>query len=89
MPFLYNGCSLNQKDFVPMYRWHLADPIACRRECRIAIQQIAWKKKLSETRDDRSCATLWYEPVPSAPLPAMPDVKARTADIWGEAAPKE
>jgi hypothetical protein len=24
----------------------------------------------------------WYEPIPSAPLPAVPDVNARTKDIW-------
>ncbi len=88
-PFPYNGCSLNQKNFVSMYRWHLADPIAWQRECRITIQQIAWKNGLAETQDDWSCATFWYEPVPSAALPPMPDVKARTADIWSDAAPKK
>lgn len=81
-PFLYNGCSLNEKPFVSMYRWHLADPIAWKKECRITIQQIAYKKMLMETSDDWSCATFWYEPVPSAKLPPLPDVKARTADIW-------
>ena len=50
-PFLYNGCSLDQKDdvtgnvFVSMYRWHLPDPIAWQREARITIQQIAWKRR--------------------------------------------
>lgn len=83
-PFLYNGCSLNQKAFVSMYRWHLADPIAWQKECRITIQQIAYKKGLEETQDDWSCATFWYEPVPSASIPKMPDVKARTADIWND-----
>ena len=54
-PFLYNGCTLNQKDFVSMYRWHLADPIAWQRQCRITIQQIAYTKKgLVETQDDWS-----------------------------------
>lgn len=87
-PFLYNGCSLDQKDetsghvFVSMYRWHLPDPIAWQREARITIQQISWNNGLAETQDDWSCATFWYEPVPSAPLPALPDVAARTADIW-------
>jgi hypothetical protein len=87
-PFLYNGCSLDQKDeasgnvFVSMYRWHLPDPIVWQREARITIQQIAWKNGLAETRDDWSCATFWYEPVPSAPLPALPDLAARTADVW-------
>jgi len=81
-PYPYNGCSLNDKDFVSMYRWHLPDPILWRKECRITIQQIAWKKGLIETQDDWSSATFWYEPVPSASLPKLPDVKSRTADIW-------
>jgi len=81
-PFFYNGCSLNEKNFVSMYRWHLPDPIAWQKEARITIQQIAWKNGLLETEDDWSCATFWYEPTPSAPLPKMPDTEARTADIW-------
>ena len=81
-PYLYNGCSLVENNFVSMYRWHLPDPILWRKECRITIQQIAWKKGLAETQDDWSCATFWYEPVPSSALPEMPDVQARTADIW-------
>ncbi len=80
--FFYNGCSLNDNNFVSMYRWHLPDPIMWRHQARITIQQISYKKGLNETQDDWSCATFWYEPVPSAPLPEMPDVKARTADLW-------
>ncbi len=81
-PFLYNGCSLNEKNFVTMYRWHLPDPIAWRKSGRITIQQIAYKNGLVETSDDWSCATFWYERVPSAKLPTMPDVQARVADLW-------
>lgn len=89
-PFLYNGCSLNLKHeetgkvFVSMYRWHLPDPIAWQRQARITIQQIAWKQGLAETTDDWSAATFWYEPLPSAPLPKIPDLAARTADIWSD-----
>ncbi len=83
-PFYYHGCSLNQKGFVSMYRWHLPDPIYWEKEVRITIQQIGWKDGLYERRDDWSCATFWYEPIPSAPLPDMPSVSARTADIWRE-----
>ena len=64
-----------------MYRWHLADPIAWQREGRITIQQIAYKNGLAETHDDWSTATFWYEPTPSAALPVLPDVKARTANL--------
>jgi len=84
-PYLYNGCNLDQNNFVSMYRWHLPDPIYWQKEARITIQQIAWQKGLAETQDDWSTATFWYEPVPSAPLPVMPNVEARTADIWQEA----
>jgi len=81
-PYPYNGCSLNQKKFVSMYRWHLPDPIQWQKECRITIQQIAYRGGLAEVQDDWSSATFWYEPTPGEPLPAMPDVKARTADLW-------
>ncbi len=86
-PFMYNGCCLNQKDdtgaiFVTMYRWHILDPIVWLQEARITIQQIGWNKGLRETSDDWSAASFWYEPVPSAPLPKIPDPEARTADNW-------
>ena len=81
-PFFYNGCSLDDNNFVSMYRWHLPDPIMWQQQARITIQQISYKKGLNETVDDWSCATFWYEPIPSAPLPEMPDVAARTADLW-------
>ncbi len=89
-PYLYNGCSLDENNFITMHRWHLPDPIYWEKECRITIQQIGWspdvrKEKgsgLYERQDDWCCATFWYEPVPSAPLPDMPDQSARTTDIW-------
>jgi hypothetical protein len=83
-PFRYHGCSLNQKGFVSMYRWHLPDPIFWKKDVRVTIQQIGWNDGLYERQDDWSCATFWYEPVPSAPLPEMPDQAARAADLWVE-----
>ena len=83
-PYPYNGCNLDENNFVSMYRWHLPDPISWRKECRITIQQIAWKNGLAETQDDWSSATFWYEPVPSAALPEMPDVTLRTVNIWSD-----
>lgn len=81
-PFHYLGCSLDQKGFVSMYRWHLPDPILWREDVRITIQQIGWKDGLYERQDDWSCATFWYEPVPSRALPEFPGIEARTADLW-------
>lgn len=81
--YLYNGCSLNTNGFVSMYRWHLPDPIYWQKDCRVTIQQIGYKGGgLFERVDDWSCATFWYESVPSAALPAMPSVQARMVDTW-------
>lgn len=86
--FLYNGCSLKEKNFISMYRWHLPDPIFWQQEVRITIQQIA-NGPVPEPEDDWSCAAFWYEPIPSAPLPPIPDVKARTTSIWPDPLPIE
>jgi len=93
-PFRYHGASLNRDNFVSMYRWHIPDPIFWRSSARVTIQQIgvnpggaSWDDYLSnlyERQDDWSTATFWYEPVPSAPLPPMPDLEERTKDIWPE-----
>ncbi|MEA3365132.1 MAG: glycoside hydrolase family 172 protein [Candidatus Hydrogenedentes bacterium] len=81
-PFMYHGANLSQGRFHSFYRWHLPDPIYWEKEVRITIQQIAWDKGLAEVQDDWSAATFWYEPVPSASLPEMPDLAARTAELW-------
>lgn len=80
-PYMYNGCSLNEKDYVSMYRWHLPDPIFWEKSCRVTIQQIGWKSGLFERSDDWSCATFFYQPIPSEPLPPMPSVAERIANI--------
>ncbi len=91
-PFMYHGCSLDKNGFISMYRWHLPDPIYWEKECRITIQQIGWSSQkrdetgeaLYERQDDWSSATFWYEPIPSEKLPAFPDLKARTANLYTE-----
>jgi hypothetical protein len=88
-PFLYHGCNLNENGFISMYRWHLLDPIYWKKNCRITIQQIGWSREKSGTKDsglyerqdDWSCATFWYESVPSKPLPEMPSLNERLADL--------
>jgi hypothetical protein len=85
-PFLYNGCSLNRDGFVSMYRWHLPDPIYWKQECHITMQQIGMDNGLYERQDDWSCASFWYEPIPSNPLPKLSVITDRIADIWQELA---
>jgi len=87
-PYLYNGCNLCDNNFYSFYRWYLPDPIYWRKESRIAIQQIGYKKGsgLVNRSDDWSCATFWYEAVPGAPLPPMPNLAARIADLYSPSA---
>lgn len=90
-PFAYHGCSRNEDGYVSMYRWHLPDPVYWRKDIRVTIQQIGHKgtsmtaedypNQLYERQDDWSASTFWYEPVPSAALPAMPGAAARLADL--------
>lgn len=86
-PYLHNGCSLCDNNFFSFYRWYLPDPIYWQKEARIAMQQIGYKKGfgLVNRSDDWSCATFWYEPVPSAPLPTMPSLDVRIADLYSPA----
>lgn len=85
--FAFHGSIISQGRFHAMYRWHLPDPIIWQRECRITMQQITYRGGVSETEDDWSVATFWYEPLPSGLLPPLPDAAARTADLWEEAKP--
>jgi hypothetical protein len=77
---------------VSMYRWHMLDPIFFQRDIRVTIQQIGlggetprtldeYKARFVERQDDWSAAAFWYEAAPSAPLPVMPDLAARVADL--------
>jgi len=95
--FMFHGTNYRQKDddidtgAVSMYRWYLRDPIFWARDIRITIQQIGhagmpksieeYLGQLFEREDDWSVASFWYEPIPSAPLPELPDAVARTADL--------
>lgn len=81
-PYIYNGCNLDMDGFVTTYPWHIPDLIIWLKECRITIQQIGWRAGLYKRQDDWSCATFWYEPLPSAGLPALPGVADRTLNIW-------
>jgi len=80
--YLYCGTSLLSDPLMSIYRWHIKDPIYWKKDIRVTIQQIGWKPetRLFERQDDWSTTTFWYEPIPSEPLPEMPDYKARIAD---------
>lgn len=67
------------RQYVSMYRWHILDPVYWKKDMKVTIQQLGCC--YYERDDDWSAATFWYEPVPSAPLPLMPDSDGRIADL--------
>lgn len=85
--------SLFDTGLVSMYRWHFPDPVYWRTDIRITLQQIghkptgnartiaAYLDELYEREDDWSVATFWYESVPSAPLPPLPDAEDCMKDL--------
>lgn len=94
--FLYNGATLVEGDrlntgAISMYRWHLADPVYWQRDIRITVQQIGLKPpanslkeylaQLYDREDDWCACTFWYEPIPSLPIPPIPDLNARLKDL--------
>lgn len=89
------GLAPNMAGPVSMYRWHLPDPVYWHESVRVAIQQIGveitpataprsfgqYLDCLRERQDDWSCCTFWYEPTPSAGLPAYPSLEERLRDL--------
>jgi len=60
------------------YRWHLLEPIYWQKDFRCTMQQIGLSETgLTERQDDWICCTFWYQAIPSAPLPELPDFAAR------------
>jgi hypothetical protein len=94
--YLYGGTSLMADKLNTFYRWHIKDPIYWKKDVRITIQQIGWSQQVNdktgsglyERQDDWSCSSFWYEPIPSAPLPTLPDYNARIKDYAAETKPK-
>lgn len=90
-PFRFHGASFLQGEHATLYRWHVPDPVYWSEDVRVTAQQIGcegglvadepYLERLRERADDWCCTTFWYEAVPSAPLPELPDLARRTADL--------
>jgi hypothetical protein len=62
-----------------MYRWHIMDPIRFEQDLRVTIQALGWRTSPRTNRqylplqDDISSVAFWYQTLPAAPFPALPD----------------
>ena len=58
-----------------MYRWHLMDPLRFKRELKVTIQALGWRSggRYLPLQDDVSSVAYWYQTLPTAEFPALPD----------------
>jgi hypothetical protein len=65
-----------------MYRWHIADPIRFERDIRVTIQALGWHSgwRYLPLGDDIASVAFWYQALPTAPFPPLPDRDALEVD---------
>jgi hypothetical protein len=58
-----------------LYRWHITDPLRFRQDIRVTIQALGWRsgRRYLPLQDDIASVAYWYQTLPTAPFPALPD----------------
>lgn len=58
-----------------MYRFHIMDPIRFETDLRVTIQALRWREggRYLPLQDDISSVAFWYQDLPCAPFPKLPD----------------
>jgi len=58
-----------------LYRWHVMDPIRFEQDLRVTIQALGWRTggRYLPLQDDIASVAFWYQTLPTAPFPALPD----------------
>jgi len=60
-----------------MYRWHIPDPVRFETDLRVTIQALGWRtdtdRRYLPLQDDIASVAFWYQTLPTAPFPALPD----------------
>ncbi|MBN1543726.1 DUF2961 domain-containing protein [candidate division KSB1 bacterium] len=58
-----------------LYRWHIVDPIRFHSDLRITIQALGWRsgQRYLPLQDDISSTAFWYQTLPTAEFPPLPD----------------
>jgi len=58
-----------------LYRWHIMDPVRFTQDLRVTIQALGWRSghRYLPLQDDIASVAYWYQTLPTAPFPALPD----------------
>ncbi len=69
-----DGTYKSQQRF-SLYRWHITDPIRFKQDLRITMQALGWKPgwKYLPLQDDIATTAFWYQTLPVAPFPELPN----------------
>jgi hypothetical protein len=61
-----------------MYRWHVPDPIRFQNDIQVTIQALGWRShaRYLPLQDDIASVAFWYQTLPTAPFPEIPDADA-------------
>ncbi len=61
-----------------LYRWHITDPIRFRQDLRVTIQALGWRDegRYLPLQDDIAGVAFWYQTLPTAPFPPLPNKDA-------------
>jgi hypothetical protein len=64
-----------------MYRFHVPDPVFFKRDLRVTVQALGWKKGggYLQLEDDLASTAFWYQTLPHATFPPLPDRDVRAA----------
>lgn len=58
-----------------LYRWHITDPIRFEEDLKVTIQALGWRSEARylPLQDDIASVAYWYQTLPTAPFPPLPD----------------
>jgi len=58
-----------------LYRWHIMDPVRFEQDLKVTIQALGWRNghRYLPNQDDIASVAYWYQALPTAPFPALPD----------------
>ncbi|MGQ9651079.1 MAG: glycoside hydrolase family 172 protein [Phycisphaerae bacterium] len=58
-----------------LYRWHIMDPVRFDKDLRVTIQALGWRAhgRYLPLQDDIASVAYWYQTLPTAPFPKLPD----------------
>ena len=69
-----DGLYQSQQRF-SLYRWHIMDPVRFKKDLRVTIQALGWRSygRFLPMQDDIASVAYWYQTLPTAKFPELPD----------------